>query len=182
MKTAKLVVAVILLALACTTTANATPAADAAFLNLLAQGAQQQTQKDSLAGLGLPAPTYMSCSISRDCGDGNTVACTGNYSCANSTKGVTCDSTEYACPNYCTMGWTCTDCPDYFFSCSSLRGDCGVTGEGCNGAPQRCFCPDVIHPVGDGGDDGGDGSCVPGKYGSCPYYSGGCPAYCTCCY
>jgi hypothetical protein len=180
MQTSKLVIAVLLLALAGTTTANATPAADAAFLQLLAQGAQQQTQKDSLAGLGTPAPTYMSCSISRDCGDGNTVACTGNYSCANSTKGVTCDSTEYACPNYCTMGWTCPACPSYFFWCASLTGDCGVTAEGCNGRPKICICPDIR------GGGGGDGGCSEGTSGSCPYnyteWGMTCPAYCSCCY
>jgi hypothetical protein len=170
MQTAKLVV-VFVLALAGATAANATPAADAAFLQLLAQGAQQQPQEDSLAGLGTPAPTYKSCSISRDCGDGNTVACTGTYSCAYSTKGVTCDSTEYACPNYCTMGWTCpVECPGRSYWCYSLKGDCGVTAEGCNGHPMRCLCP------ASSGGGGGGGGC------DCSYdETGTCPAYCNCC-
>lgn len=172
MPNAKLVIAVLLLALAGTIAANATPTTDAAFLQLLAQGArQQQTQEDSLAGLGTPAPTYKSCSISRDCGDGNTVACTGNYSCANSTKGVKCDSTEYACPNYCIMRWTCQSCPNYSFWCHSLKGDCGVTAEGCDGRPKRCLCPLT------GGGGGGGGGC------DCSYDpdTGACPAYCNCC-
>src|SRR5688572_15295663 len=107
MQTAKLVVSVLVLALAGTTAANGTSAADAAFLQLLAEGGQQQTQEDSLSGVGTPAPTYKECSVSRACGDGNTVACTGTGSCVYSTRGVKCDSTEYACPAYCTMGWSC---------------------------------------------------------------------------
>ena len=174
MKTATLVVAVFVLSLAGTTAAMATPATDAAFLQSLAQDApQQQAQEDPLADLGTPPPSYKSCSISRPCGDGNTVACTGNYSCANSTKGVKCDSTEYACPYYCTMGWSCQSCPSYSFWCQSLRGDCGVTAEGCDGRPKRCLCP----AIGPGGGGGG-GGC------ECSYdpYTGACPAYCNCCY
>lgn len=178
MKTAKLtVVAVLMLALAGTTAANATPAADVAFLQLLAESSQQQAQEDSLAGVGIPAPTYMSCSISRNCGDGNTVACTGTSYCVYSTKGVTCNSTEYACPHYCTMNWGCPACPSYPRSCQSLKGDCGVTAEGCDGRPQRCVCP--------GGGGGGEG-CSQETPGSCSYGdhdSGGiCPVYCSCCY
>lgn len=149
MHTAKLVVAVLVLALAGTAAANATPAEDAAFLLSLAQGAQQQqTQEGSLSGVGIPAPTRRStpCSISRACGDGNTATCTGNNFCTFSTRGVTCDSTEYACPNYCTMGWSCP-CPDGYlhYQCSSLRGDCGVTATGCNGIPIRCKCG--VNPI-----------------------------------
>ena len=177
MRTAKLVVAVLLSALAGTTAANAKPATDAAFLQLLAAGGQQQqTQEDSLPGVGTPAPTYKSpCSISRACGDGNTVACTGSY-CANSTKGVKCDSTEYACPGFCTMLWSCAGCPNYTFWCNSLRGDCGVTAEGCDGFAQVCVCPS-----GGGGGEGVDcGFLTPG---SCRYRSGfTCPITCSCCY
>jgi hypothetical protein len=84
----------------------------------------------------------VACSISRDCGDGNTVSCVGTYSCAFSKRGVTCSGVETACPNYCEMSWSCPNCPSIpVRSCYSLRGDCGVTGSGCNGGNQPCLCP-----------------------------------------
>jgi len=121
--------------------AAATSAADDAFLRTLATSVEEPQVTEPIEGFGTPAPTPRSCSISRDCGDGNTVSCVGNYSCANSIKGVKCDSTEYACPNFCAMSWSCDECPNYVSTCWSLTGDCGVSNSGCNGRPQRCICP-----------------------------------------
>jgi hypothetical protein len=112
----------------------------AAFLQSLAQTVEEP-QEDPLPGVGVPDPTPQACTVSRPCGDGNTVSCTGTSSCVYSQKGVKCDGVESACPNFCSMGWTCQDCPAYTFVCWSLSGDCGVTNSGCNGQPQRCFCP-----------------------------------------
>lgn len=140
------IVAVFVLALAGTTAAHSLTAADAAFLQSLAESGQQPLiqEDDPIAG-GMLAPIYKSCSIFRDCGgedEENVVACVGDYSCADSTKGVTCDSTEYVCPLYCSMQWTCpVQCPGYSYWCSSLKGDCGVTADGCDGRPQLCLCP-----------------------------------------
>lgn len=136
--------AVLALALTAPWTAKADPVAEETFLRSLSQTVQEQpapTPGDPIPGAGDPAPQQRTCNISRACGDGNTVACTGNYSCANSQRGVTCDGVETACPNYCSMGWTCQDCPSYAFFCWSLKGDCGVTNTGCDGRPQRCLCP-----------------------------------------
>jgi hypothetical protein len=111
-----------------------------AFLLSLARDVPEEAE-DPLAGVGTPDPVNRTCTISRDCGDGNVASCSGTYSCEYSQRGVTCNGTEYACPNYCSMGWTCQDCPSYSFFCWSLRGDCGVTADGCDGRPQRCRCP-----------------------------------------
>jgi hypothetical protein len=113
----------------------------AAFLQSLAQTVEEP-QEGPLPGVGVPDPTLKACSVSRPCGDGNTVACTGVGSCVYSQKGVKCDGVEHACPNFCSMGWTCPECPGYVFVCWSLSGDCGVTNTGCDGSAQSCFCPD----------------------------------------
>jgi hypothetical protein len=142
---------------------------DAAFLLSLAQDTSRESP---LTGVGTPAPAPMSCTVSRACGDGNTVTCTGTSSCVYSQKGVSCNGVETPCPNYCTMGWTCQSCPNYAFWCQSLKGDCGVTGDGCDGRPQRCLCPSSPTYPG-----GGGGGC------ECSYDpdTGACPAYCSCC-
>jgi hypothetical protein len=130
----------LLLVLAVPSISAAESGHDAAFLASLAQQAQSQagpsTTQDPLSGLGTPAPVQRSCSISRDCGDGTTAACTGTYSCVTSQTGVNCDNVEYSCPNYCYMEWTCCNGIAW---CQSFRGDCGVTAAGCNGRPQNCF-------------------------------------------
>ena len=86
---------------------------------------------------GTPAPTFMSCSISRACGDGNTAACTGNSSCVNSLRGVSCDGVETACPNFCTIS---LNCPRGVLTCASLAGACTTTPNGiaCNGHEHVC--------------------------------------------
>jgi len=140
MNRVKTAAAVLFLVLPLALQATAASAPDTAFLRSLARPAAPLL--DPLAGPGTPAPSPRTCSVSRDCGDGNTVACTGNSLCAYSQKGVTCDNgPEVACPHYCSMAWTCEDCPNYVFFCASLSGDCGVTADGCNGASQRCICP-----------------------------------------
>jgi hypothetical protein len=120
--------------------ASADASSEAAFLQSLAQ-LPEESLEEPLPGVGIPAPAAKSCTISRNCGDGNTVSCTGTYSCVHSQRGVSCNGVETACPAYCSMAWSCQACPSYTFFCSSLRGDCGVTNAGCNGQPQRCLCP-----------------------------------------
>jgi hypothetical protein len=134
--------------------------------------AQDTSDGSPLTGVGTPAPSPRSCTVSRACGDGNTVMCTGNSSCVYSTKGVSCDGVETACPNYCRMTWSCQPECNFIHWCHSLKGDCGVTAEGCDGRPQRCLCPST--PTYPGGEGGG---------GCCSYDpdTGACPAYCSCC-
>ena len=101
---------------------------DAAFLRSLAE------MPLDLPPVGIPAPDPRACNISRPCGDGNNAACMGNASCVYSQRGVKCDGVETACPNYCEMGWYCSECsPPFPVVCWSLSGDCGVTNTGCNG-------------------------------------------------
>lgn len=132
--------AAVLCLLAWTGPAKADTKPDALFLGSLQKAAELPSAPDDpMSSIGAPAPMFKSCSISRDCGDGNTVACTGTASCAYSAKGVKCDSNEVACPNYCLMSWLC-ECGGRSY-CWSLRGDCGVTNTGCDGRPQLCpFC------------------------------------------
>jgi hypothetical protein len=138
---------VLCLALVAPVAASADRASDELFLQSLSRSvqapAQEPSLRDPVPGIGGPAPEQRSCSISRDCGDGNTVACTGTYSCAYSTKGVKCDGAEVACPNFCSLGWTCRACPNYVSFCYSTKGDCGVTNDGCDGNSQECACPDI---------------------------------------
>ena len=99
--------------------------------------------EDVVPDLGSPGPISLACSVSRDCGDGNSLACTGNFSCHYSLQGVNCDNTNHPCPNFCSLGWRCGECPGYSFFCFSTYGDCGITNSGCAGEPQVCACPDV---------------------------------------
>jgi hypothetical protein len=80
-----------------------------------------------------------SCQISRDCGDGNTVQCSGNASCSVSQKGVTCDGQEVACPNFCQISLNCTECRR-ISTCWSTAGDCMFTtfGISCRGIERTC--------------------------------------------
>ncbi len=160
----------------------ASPPSVAAFLASLAIGAGQPGAPTERPAIGTPAPSPRTCSISRDCGDGNTVYCTGTSSCVESQRGVTCDNNpEVACPNYCAIAESCADCNRYV-TCWSLAGNCQQTDDGIScdgGTPRHCTCPDSI-------DLGGGGGCGPGTFGSCPfqYVQSGrlCPAYCSCCY
>ena len=132
-----LVAAVVLLMTAGASGAAADSGSDAAFLDWLAQ-----QPADPLPGVGTPEPVPMACSVSRDCGDGNTVGCTGNYSCVYSYRGVRCDNgSEIACPNFCQI--TFPSCCGGGISCSSTSGDCHYIDDGvsCNGYDARCYPP-----------------------------------------
>lgn len=138
MKESRLVVTGLVLILAMASVSGAETGPDAAFLQSLEETVQAPASPQGPSHNGAPAPTPKACSISRPCGDGNTAACTGNSSCIYSAKGVKCDGVETACPNYCAMGWWC-ECGQR--TCSSLRGDCGVTNTGCDGQEKICLCP-----------------------------------------
>jgi hypothetical protein len=87
----------------------------------------------------------MACSASADCGDGNTVACTGSGVCEETLAGVKCDGNEVRCPNYCSIGMPCYCCdgPRTTY-CHSRRGDCQFIpgGIACDGEAYECDCPD----------------------------------------
>jgi len=94
------------------------------------------------------ATAHATCTASHICGDGNTASCTGFSSCNVTAAGVSCDGVETRCPNYCTVGESCTDCNRFAF-CFSTAGICSVTDDGfsCNGnAPRHCHCPDQQQP------------------------------------
>jgi hypothetical protein len=98
-----------------------------------------------LTGLGTPAPQAKTCSASRPCGDGNTAACTGIYTCSLSLDGVVCDGNDVSCPNFCSASTTCNECtPSRFLTCYSTYGDCHQIDDGvsCNGRDWPCHCPD----------------------------------------
>jgi hypothetical protein len=146
MKLSRMAVTALVLSLAASLPVAVHAGSSDGFFRMLADEARPlqapPVADDPLAGIGAPAPVYKSCSISRACGDGNTAACTGSFSCANSQKGVTCDGTEHACPNFCVINDGCSQCNRVLF-CSSLRGDCQRTDDGisCNGStPRFCRC------------------------------------------
>ena len=154
----------------------------AAFLASLAREHGELRATTELPAIGTPAPSPRTCSISRDCGDGNTVSCTGSSSCVYSQRGVTCDNNpEVACPHYCSVAESCQDCNRYI-TCWSLAGNCQQTDDGITcqigGTPRHCTCPDS------NGGGGGGGGCGPSTSGSCAFQPSWsvCPAYCTCCY
>lgn len=68
------------------------------------------------------------CSAEYDCGDGNTVSCTGNTSCYVGYGSVTCDGNQTFCPNYCTVQTPCwCPCPARpTIQCSHPSGNCSV--------------------------------------------------------
>ena len=112
--------------------------ADLAFLQSLAG-----TEAPAPA-IGTPAPKSLTCTATVDCGDGNTVTCTGQSICQVTSPGVKCDGVETRCPNYCTIGMTCNCCDGTRTQfCSSRSGDCQRTEDGiaCNGIQRRCICP-----------------------------------------
>jgi hypothetical protein len=120
----------------------ATPSpADVAFARSLAD-----PQAIPLPEVGTPDKQLKSCSISSDCGDGNTVSCTGNWSCQVTTAGVKCDNNEVQCPNFCSIGMSCQCCSGYYSgACFSRTGPCQYTSGGisCGGNEWTCemFCP-----------------------------------------
>jgi hypothetical protein len=98
-----------------------------------------------LTGLGTPAPQAKTCTASRACGDGNTVACTGTYTCSLSLDGVTCDGADTACPNFCSATTRCDICsPPRILTCYSTSGNCYQIDDGvhCGGNDVPCHCPD----------------------------------------
>jgi hypothetical protein len=119
--------------------AATTSAADAAFLQQLAR---QQPAEPLPPAVGAPGMVPKECSVSRDCGDGNTVSCVGTYSCQYTYRGVRCDNGgEIACPNFCEARISC--CGTWTI-CASTSGDCQYTGDGgisCNGYTTYCDIP-----------------------------------------
>jgi hypothetical protein len=122
--------------------AATTSAADAAFLQQLARQPPAQPQPPELPAPGAPGMVPKECSVSRDCGDGNTAACVGDYSCQYTYRGVRCDNGgEIACPNFCEARISC--CGTWTV-CASTSGDCQYTGDGgisCNGYTSYCEIP-----------------------------------------
>jgi hypothetical protein len=82
------------------------------------------------------------CSISRNCGDGKVVSCTGSY-CTNTVRGVQCNGVHHDCPNFCSRSTPCPPCGQVN-SCISLSGNCTDNPVGCNGTSleENCSCPD----------------------------------------
>lgn len=133
MKHLALVATVLLLMAGGSSSVAADSGSDAAFLDWLAQ---QPTEP--LPGVGTPEPIPMECSVSRDCGDGNTVGCVGNYSCVYTYRGVRCDNgSEIRCPNFCEIRYPCCGGD---IACASTSGDCHYTSNGisCNGYESTC--------------------------------------------
>jgi hypothetical protein len=125
--------------------AGAPNPADLAFLQSLAGTEAPAAGTDAPApAIGTPAPKSLTCTATVDCGDGNTVTCTGNSICQVTNPGVKCDGVETRCPNYCVIGMSCQCCDGTRTqSCFSRSGNCQRTDEGiaCNGIQRRCICP-----------------------------------------
>lgn len=79
-----------------------------------------------------------SCTAQLDCGDGNTVSCSGSTSCQTTIAGVKCDGQEVRCPNFCSVG---VQCPCGLTICWSTSGNCTQFPPTCNGRELRCRCP-----------------------------------------
>lgn len=135
-------VALLLLPLAGHATAAPGPSpADLAFLQSLAE---PEAPAAPAPEIGTPAPTPRTCTATVDCGDGNTVSCTGNSICQVTSPGVKCDGVETRCPNYCTIGMSCECCTGTrTASCFSRKGDCQRVDNViyCDGVPHPCICP-----------------------------------------
>jgi hypothetical protein len=100
-------------------------------------------EKPSFLPLDKPAWTPKSCSASFNCGDGNTIACTGNSICQvySLVGSVVCDGHETACPNRCYAYIWC-DCG--VIQCYSTYGNCNQETPGCNGRTLNCNkCPEI---------------------------------------
>ena len=86
------------------------------------------------------------CSASYDCGDGNTISCTGTNLCRITLVGflhaVECDGNKTLCPNHCTVQEQCF-CGG-LLTCGSDVGDCqqGNDWVKCDGTRFDCpnFC------------------------------------------
>lgn len=100
--------------------------------------------------IGTPTPQPTTCTISSGCGDGNTAACSGNFSCEITQAGVKCDGNEVQCPNYCEVAMSCQCCDGALIvSCVSRIAPCEHTSGGisCGGSEITCedacpICPD----------------------------------------
>lgn len=98
-----------------------------------------------LVGLDLEDPQIQasSCQISLNCGDGNVVACSGNYQCLKSTGQcfVQCDGIQHSCPNACTVYAGCGGGGAVF--CTSCSGNCQQGSESvtCDGNTYNCPDP-----------------------------------------
>lgn len=140
--TASLVAVLLIAGFAASASADpASPtAADLAFLDSLAQSPA------NLPELGTPEPQWKTCTATTDCGDGNTVSCTGNSICQITQAGVKCDGNEVQCPNFCTISIGCQCCSGWYTTfCWSRSGNCQYTSNGiaCNGYEVTCeqTCP-----------------------------------------
>jgi hypothetical protein len=71
------------------------------------------------AQVGIPEPREASfCTVSRDCGNGCTLQCSGT-NCSSTPSSVTCDGSTYSCPWGCTPPTGCSD-PCEFCYCKQL--------------------------------------------------------------
>lgn len=108
-----------------------------------AQAPELLTSLSRTEPLFVPEPILLSsCSASFNCGDGNTVSCTGTKTCSVTGAGVKCDGVSTNCPNRCTVYEQCycggvLQCSSNVGACS--QGDDTVT---CDGKTLVCpnFC------------------------------------------
>lgn len=118
-------------------------AAEPLFLMPAKPPAATVQEKPSFLPLQMPAGTPKSCSASFNCGDGNTIVCTGNSTCQvfSYVGMVRCDGNDTVCPNRCYAYIWC-DCG--VIQCYSTYGDCDQQTPGCNGRALSCNkCPDI---------------------------------------
>jgi hypothetical protein len=139
----------LLLLLAVTLLAAAPVVADEAVLPAAELAAPMSVATVGLGDLDLaPAPfTATGCSASFNCGDGNTISCTGTSSCATYAYAVPnhikCDGQKHYCPNMCYVQ---TFCPPAipgninYIQCASNVGNCSQTSSSvtCDGATFQC--------------------------------------------
>jgi hypothetical protein len=146
--TLNLVAVVMIAGLAAAATADPVSprAADLAFLDSIAEPAASRLGEVTLPEDGKLDLQSSTCEITSDCGDGNSVSCTGTAICKTTIAGVSCNGTEVQCPNFCQIGQSCDCCNGpYTGFCWSRRGDCQYTNEGimCDGRTFTCarMCP-----------------------------------------
>jgi hypothetical protein len=71
------------------------------------------------AQIGIPEPREASfCTVSRDCGNGCILQCSGT-NCSSTPSSVTCDGSTFSCPWGCTPPDGCSD-PCQFCYCKQL--------------------------------------------------------------
>jgi hypothetical protein len=141
---ARITLLVVLLVAGFAAAADASPACpSAADLDFLASIAAPGAEP----AIGTPAPQSTVCNASSDCGDGNTVYCSGQSTCQVTAAGVKCDGNEVKCPNYCEISIYCECCNGpYITYCFSRTGGCAYTSGGitCGSGEITCesSCPD----------------------------------------